>query len=191
VAFEQPGMDDGVYFGIASILRKAYPEAESVFESGCGTGRLVAQLAGPFDRVAACEPDKGAWTEAGRRTDGRPIMVTLFPRKAHEMPVNVAPFDLLVSWGMLEHLFCEEEAAPTLAAFDRIARHWQAHMICLAPPESEERIDPTHTLLRSSAWWWEKFTESGWEADPEHRDAMLRGTNWGDPVTLFVLRRKT
>lgn len=171
---DQPGIPDGVYYGIAVDLRRKFPCAGSVLDVGCGTGQLLQHLIELFPQAVGCEPDEDCYLKAVKRTGGRAV---LFNMPAHELPRK--PRDLIVSWQVLEHLPRQAAAAITLLHLRALAPH-HVHCICLAPPESAERVDPGHTLLLSRAEWLMTFSDCGYTHLPDRE--------WGGSPELMVFK---
>jgi len=171
---DQPGIPDGVYYGIAVDLRRKFPCAGSVLDVGCGTGQLLQHLVELFPRAGGCEPDEDCFFKALDRTRGK---ATLFQKTADKLPRD--EWNLIVSWQVLEHLPDQAAATITLLHLRALALH-HVHCICLAPPESAERVDPGHTLLLSRAEWLKTFSDCGYTHLPDRE--------WGGSPELMVFR---
>ena len=197
MSHEQPGLPEGVYYGIAIALRQSFREVRTVYEVGCGTFRLTKHLCGVFSSVGGCDPSTYPGRE-GLKSPYRENEVEEHPgveslsRFDHcgIEAVQAAPrsYDLLLSWQALEHLR-ETSLSRAVKVMGAMAEIWQVHSICLAPPESPERFDPTHALLRSRAWWLDRFAETGWVLDGKREKVLLAAGNWQWNPELFVLRR--
>lgn len=206
MAYDQPGVPDGVYYGIAVALRRAFRDCESVFEVGCGTGRLSRHLDQLFwDQFSGCEPHEESarvaatagyeWWYRWKDRDGddptcAPRDRTILIQPIESVDVGAAgESDLLVSWQVLEHLDPERVPA-AMRAMSAICSGWQVHSIGLPFPEGEAQKDASHTCLLPRAWWLEHFAACGWEPDEQRAHVLRQHGRWKVKPGQFVMRRK-
>jgi 2-polyprenyl-3-methyl-5-hydroxy-6-metoxy-1,4-benzoquinol methylase len=187
---DQPGVPDGVYYGIAVALRQAFPTVRSVLDVGCGTGRLLSHLANVFGFVEGVDVDEGVASLAKARVPKARVYVGTAADFARESRDRHGPWDLVVSWQVLEHCPDPASARETVGELRHVGT-LHVHSICLAPPESYEREEPGHTCLLSRMQWLAIFGSEAYAHRPDLQELLCQCGGWEPSPELFIFERFT
>jgi SAM-dependent methyltransferase len=175
--------DAGIYYGVAETLAQGFPEVRRLLDVGCGQGLLVREFLNRGYEAYGCDFSLYAVTHPG---EGVPAARLAGANLVEGLPYHDAQFDLVLSWQVLEHL-TGATVEQALHELTRVARGWQVHSICLAPPHSAPRQDPAHTLLQTPDWWQARFVQQGWRLDGDQRARLNAFGGWDSPE-FFVAR---
>lgn len=172
--------NEGIHFGIAEAIKRAFPDAITVLDAGCGRGYITQHLASLYPEVTGVDVSEWACTH--------PIAHGLDIRRMDVCDlVGQAPFwDLVVSWQLLEHLPDEDAAWRAVAGMDGIGRFAAVHSIRVA--ESGHGEDETHTLMRPRRWWIDLFKGVNAYVEPAWQRLLEEAGGWYGSKELFVLR---
>lgn len=94
------------------LVDEAAPDADSVLEVGCGTGRLLVRLAEEYETVVGLERSEAMAERAGVRTDDLDVEIAV--GDATRTRLDEA-FDAVVSLGRVTGHFLEDAAAEQFA----------------------------------------------------------------------------
>jgi len=160
----------GVFTETAQFLASIFGDAHRFLDVGCAKGFLVRALREAGKNCWGV--DHSHWALAHAEPAARPYLVEA---SADALPLTGA-FDIVLAFDLLPHL-TEDQAAAFLERARALARIGMVAVIRSFEDEDAERryreadedADLSHILLRSRAWWHERFLAAGWRQDPLHR----------------------
>jgi len=160
----------GVFTETASFLSSTFAEATSFLDVGCAKGFLVRTLR------EAGKPcwgvDHSRWALDHADPAARPF---LLQARAETLAFD-RRFDVVVAFDLLPQL-TEDQAMRFLERARALATMGIVAVIRSFETEEDERryremgddADLSHILMRSRAWWHERFLAAGWKQDALHR----------------------
>jgi 2-polyprenyl-3-methyl-5-hydroxy-6-metoxy-1,4-benzoquinol methylase len=160
----------GVFTETAQFLTSTFDDARTFLDVGCAKGFLVRALR---EAGKTCwGVDHSHWALANADPAARPYLVE---GTADALPIE-RRCDIVLAFDLLPHL-TEAQAvaflqrARALAAIGILAviRSFESEDDERQYRETDDDADLSHILMRSRAWWHDKFLESGWRQDSLQR----------------------
>ena len=160
----------GVFTEAAQFLASTFDSATTFLDVGCAKGFLVRALR---EMGKACwGVDHSHWAITHADAAARPFLIE---GRADALPLSTR-FDVVLAFDLLPHL-TETQAVGFLESARAIANIGIVAVIRSFDSDEDERryndagddADLSHILMRTRAWWHERFLECGWRQDPLHR----------------------
>lgn len=160
----------GVFTEAAQFLTATFDDATSFLDVGCARGFMVRALR---EAGKTCwGVDHSHWALAHAEPAARPY---LLEASADTLPLQ-GRFDVVLAFDLLPHL-TESQAVQFLAHARALAGMGIVAVIRSFENDEEERryreaaddADLSHILMRTRAWWHERFVQAGWRQDALHR----------------------
>ena len=159
----------GVFTDTAAFLTSVFGDAHSFLDVGCAKGFLVRTLR---HRGQLCwGVDHSRWALEHAEPSARPF---LMQARAEALAAH-RRFDLILAFDLLPHL-TEDQACGFLERARELANMGIVAVIrSFETAEDEARYrearddgDLSHILMRTRAWWHERFLRAGWQQDGLH-----------------------
>jgi glycosyltransferase involved in cell wall biosynthesis len=160
----------GVFTDTAAFLTSIFGEANSLLDVGCAKGFLVRTLR---ERGKLCwGVDHSRWALEHADPIARPFLA----QARAETLAAQRRFDLVLAFDLLPQLTEDQacrflERARELASTGIVAviRSFETEADEARYREAGEDGDLSHILMRTRAWWHERFLRAGWRQDGLHR----------------------
>lgn len=136
-------------------LAKSLLERGRVLDVGCGTGRFLEALDGPYERV-------GADVSAGMLERARRKGLDVAQAGADDLPFDDGSFDLVTTFAVLHHLIDPEVVRGALREMARVVRpggavlvwdhnplnpYWRLLMARVPQDQGDERLVPARLIV--------------------------------------------
>jgi SAM-dependent methyltransferase len=148
----------------ADTVLAAFPDAQSIADIGCGTGRFAAEFLSRQKRIVACEYS----ARLRRKTARRGVEVYPFDlSNPSQQPLTGAPFDVAYCLEVAEHI--PDSMSDALVQF--IATHGKAIVFTAAQPGQG---GTGHINEQPKSYWQAKFERRGCDYDSVRSDQIAR-----------------
>jgi 2-polyprenyl-3-methyl-5-hydroxy-6-metoxy-1,4-benzoquinol methylase len=144
-----------VFTQTADLLEAAFPEAKTYVDAGCARGYLVRTLCERGLDASGFDHAPWAIAHADHSVSSRLRMESVDLARYEAFSI-----DVLSAMSLFESL-----TEPQLMSFLQRAASWVRLALFVTIPLADARNDRdlSHITMRSSAWWWRRFRESGWQ----------------------------
>jgi len=160
----------GVFKDAARFLTTMFDDATTFLDVGCAKGFLVRALREAGKKCWGI--DHSHWALAHAEAAARPY---LLEASADALALQ-RRFDLIVAFDLLPHLtepqataFLEQARAVADIGIFAVIRSFETEEDERRYREAADDADLSHILMRTRAWWHERFLRCGWQQDPLHR----------------------